>query len=81
MRNPITVNAQARALRSLTGLPLSRCRRIILMAADELRKGSVRARHRTISERQLSLDEIPASPDEIESGFARIRMELQEVRS
>ena len=80
MREPISLPAQARALRSLTGLPLAHCRRIIVMARAEMQKRMVMKRRATVAARQLSLDEIPASPDEVVEAFAEMRRSLQEVR-
>lgn len=81
MKEPISIPAQARALRSLTGLPLAHCRRIIVMARAEIHRGMVMKRRETVSVRQLSLEEQPADPALIAEGFAKIRQMLAEVES
>lgn len=79
MKEPLSINAQARALRSLTGLPLAHCVRIIIMARAEMQKASVMKRRATIEARQLTLEEQPADPAVIAEGFAEIRRKLAEV--
>lgn len=81
MREPISINAQARALRSLTGLALAHCRRIIVMARAEMHRDMVMKRRATVASRQAELSEQPAPADEVAAAFARIRRELAEVRS
>ena len=80
MREPLSIHAQARALRSLTGLSLAHCLRIIVMARAQMHKASA-AKRRSPSPRQLTLEEMPASPEEVVSAFAEIRRNLSEVRS
>jgi len=77
----LSVPAQARALRSLTGLPLAHCRRIIVLAAAELHQGMVMKRRATMALRQLSLEEQPADPAVVSDGFAQIRKMLSEVEA
>jgi len=80
MREPISIPAQARALRSLTGLPLAHCRRIIVMARAEMHKAMVLKRRATVAAHQLSFEErVPV--DEIEREFSALRRSLMEEPS
>lgn len=81
MREPISILAQARALRSLTGLPLAHCRRIIVMARAEMHKGMVMKRRATMALHQAELHEQPADPAEVAATFAEIRREIAGVES
>lgn len=80
MREPISIPAQARALRSLTGLALAHCTRIIIMARAEMQRSAVMKRRETISARQLDLEDQPADPETIAAGFAEMRKMLAEVQ-
>ena len=81
MKEPLSIHAQARALRSLTGLSLAHCRRIIVMARAEMHRASVMKRRGTISARQLTLEEQPADPAVIAQEFAKMRAMLAGVES
>lgn len=76
MREPITLPAQARALRALTGLPLAHCRRVLVLARTEFHRGVVMKRRATIAKKQMELDEQPVSGEVIAAEFAKIRAKL-----
>jgi len=86
MKTPLSLNAQARALRSLTGLPLAHCRRIMVMANAEkhrnfvMRQRSARATGRAARVEQLGFSDVRASDEEVARTFAEIRRNLEEVR-
>jgi hypothetical protein len=80
MKEPISIPAQARALRSITGLALAHCTRIIIMARAEMQRSAVMKRRRTVAARQLDLEEQPADPATVAAGFAKIREMLAEVQ-
>lgn len=82
MKEPLSLSAQARALRSLTGLSLAHCRRILVMARAEMHKESaLRRKAAHVAARQLQLDEQPAAPDVVAAEFQKIREMLAGVRS
>lgn len=78
MKLPSSLAAQARALRSLTGIPLAHCRRILVLAAAERAKKTVMTRRATISAKQLELHEQPVSEEIITAEFAKLRAMLAE---
>lgn len=79
MRQPLTIPAQARALKSLTGLPLAHCRRILVKCheeADASRRSKLRATRAAV--RQLALDEQAMAPEDVIQQFAKLREALNE---
>lgn len=76
MSEPLSIPAQARALRGLTGIPLAHCRRIIAMAAAERQKAREIKRRAARAPHQLELAEQPLDDATISEGFARIRETL-----
>jgi hypothetical protein len=64
----LSVTAQARELRRLTGIPRRRALTIILAAAER--------KPRRTSLRQMTLEEQPATPAEIAAAFAKCRQIL-----
>lgn len=79
MKEPLSIHAQARALRSLTGLSLAHCRRIIVMARAEMHRATALKRRGTTTARQLTLEEQPADPAVIAQEFAKMRAMLAGV--
>lgn len=83
MKTPLSLNAQARALRSLTGLPLAHCRRIMVMANAEKHRSFVmrsRATRARIREDQLDFSARRPSDDEVARSFEEIRRNLEGVQ-
>ncbi len=79
MKEPITLEAQARALRTLTGLPLAHCRRVLVLARTESHRGMVMKRRATVASRQMSLEDAPVSREQARAMFAEIRSNLEAV--
>lgn len=78
-RDPLSISAQARALRGLTGLPLGRCRRIIVLARDEICGRKLRRRRRPAVVRQMELSDLSASLAEVHAAFDEVRRRIAEV--
>jgi hypothetical protein len=80
MSRALCLPAQARALRSLTGLSLPKCRRILSLVDLEFAKHRVMSRRNNGQTSQPGLDDQPISAEDAAEAFANLRRELAEGR-